>query len=287
MQETSVVCFGEMLWDLLPGKSLPGGAVMNVAYHLHKLGEPVKLVSKVGNDERGKQLLEILSGYGLPTEYVQVDAERQTGIVHADMTDPSAVKYDIVYPVAWDFIEYSSSVMKGNDYFVFGSLCARDKVSRATLEKFILEAGARVLDINLRAPHYTTEFITWLLQHCDILKLNLDELVYISSWYRPFEGTEAALRLLADKFNIPVIVVTMGSDGAMLLQHGSLFREQGKPVKVADTIGSGDAFLAGFLHARRQQKTPEDSLRLANALGALVATYHGGCPEYDTRQLPL
>lgn len=287
MKETTVVCFGEMLWDLLPGKSLPGGAVMNVAYHLHKLGNPVNLVSRVGNDERGKQLLEILEGYGLPTENVQVDRVHQTGIVHADMTDPSAVKYDIVYPVAWDFIEYSPAVMKGDNYFVFGSLCPRDKVSRETLEKLLQHAGTRVLDINLRAPHYTTEFITWLLQHCDILKLNLDELVYISSWYQPFEETEAALRLLSEQFNIPVIVVTMGGDGAMLLQNGELFRETGKPVKVVDTIGSGDAFLAGFLHAQRQQKTPEDSLRLANALGALVATYSGGCPEYDTRQLPL
>ncbi|RFS19621.1 carbohydrate kinase [Chitinophaga silvatica] len=287
MIKNTVICFGEMLWDILPGKALPGGAVMNVAYHLHKLGNPVALISRVGNDERGRQLINLLSGYGLPVDQIQIDNEHQTGIVYADMSDPHAVKYDIVHPVAWDFIEYPSSLETDNKYLVFGSLSTRDQVSRTTLKRLLAHVGTRVLDINLRAPHYTQEYIEWLLQHCDILKLNDDELSLIQSWYGVADSAEEGLKYLANRFSIPLIVLTRGADGAMLLQEKQLYKVDGVSVKVADTIGSGDAFLAGFLHAHRLKKAPIECLQIANSLGALVATYSGGCPDYDISVLPL
>lgn len=287
MQEKPVVCFGEMLWDILPDKALPGGAVMNVAYHLHRLGNAVTLISRVGNDEKGTQLLDLLSGYGLPITHVQIDPEHETGIVYADMSDPHAVKYTIVHPVAWDYIAPDAGIKVNDSYFIFGSLCSRDKVSRNTLKQLLTKAGTKVLDINLRAPHYTKEYIEWLLTQCDILKLNEDELTLILSWYYKDIDLDTGLQLLANRFSIPVIVVTKGADGAMLLMNGLLYSVDGIAVKVADTIGSGDAFLAGFLHAYRQGKTPNACLGFANALGALVASYPGGCPDYEISQLPL
>jgi fructokinase len=280
-----IVCFGEMLWDILPEKELPGGAVMNVAYHLQKLGETVSLVSRVGRDQRGQGLLDMLHGFGLNTSLVQVDEQQETGKVYADMTNPSDVHYDIVYPAAWDFIAWEPALahllqQPGTRYLVFGSLCSRDAVTRHTLEQALQHNLVKVLDINLREPHYTRSHVEWLLQQCDILKLNIAELELISSWYHPYEDKEWAVRELSARFHIPTIVVTMGGDGALLFTKDICYVEPGIPVKVVDTIGSGDAFLAGFLHSFTQQRPARECLRFANALGALVASYAGGCPDY-------
>ncbi|NLR61462.1 carbohydrate kinase [Chitinophaga polysaccharea] len=282
----AIVCFGEMLWDILPEKELPGGALMNVAYHLQRLGETVSLVSRVGKDARGQGLLDMLQGYGLDTQYVQQDEKQETGKVYADMSNPHEVHYDIVYPAAWDFIQWEpplAALLHRPDtrYLVFGSLCSRDVVSRHTLEQALKEAVVKVLDINLREPHYTRGHVEWLLEQCHVLKLNLTELELISSWYHPYEDKEQAVRLLSARFSIHTIVVTMGADGALLWMDNTAYVEPGIPVKVVDTIGSGDAFLAGFLHSVIRNRPARECLVFANALGALVASFAGGCPDYD------
>ncbi|MBO9727394.1 MAG: carbohydrate kinase [Chitinophaga sp.] len=287
-----VVCFGEMLWDILPDKELPGGAVMNVAYHLQQLGEKVSLVSRIGRDARGQGLLDMLQGFHLNTAFVQVDEKQETGKVYADMTNPTDVHYDIVYPAAWDFIQWEPALAQllksaGTRYLVFGSLCSRDVVSRHTLQQALLENLVKVLDINLREPHYTRDHVEWLLQQCDLLKLNIAELELISSWYHPYEDKEWAVRALSARFNIPVIVVTMGAEGALLFMNDTCYVEPGIPVKVVDTIGSGDAFLAGFLHSYIHEQPARECLRFANALGALVASYAGGCPDYNPEQISI
>ena len=285
-----IVCFGEMLWDILPEKELPGGAPMNVAYHLRKLGEAVSLVSRVGNDARGRALLDMLAGYRISTAFVQTDAVHETGKVYANMADPHDVHYDIVFPAAWDFIGWDSALAQLMDKastrcLVFGSLSSRNGVSRETLERMLEGNVLKVLDINLREPHYTRPHIEWLLQHCSILKLNIAELELISSWYQPFTGKEEAVRELSARFNISTIVVTMGAGGALLFMNNACFFAPGIRVEVADTIGSGDAFLAGFLHSLLRHRAPEQCLQFANALGALVAAYPGGCPEYGIEEI--
>lgn len=285
-----IVCFGEMLWDILPEKELPGGAVMNVAYHLQKLGEQVSLVSRVGRDARGQGLLDMLHRYGLDTSLVQTDEQQETGKVYADMTDPHNVHYDIVYPAAWDFIDYTPALAArlkdtATRYFVFGSLCSRDKVSLHTLQQALKEEVVKVLDINLREPHYTQAHVEWLLAECDILKLNTDELALISGWYHPYVDKEQAVRMLSERFGIATIVVTMGGEGALLFMNDIFYVEPGIEVKVADTIGSGDAFLAGFLHSVIRGRAARECLVFANALGALVASYAGGAPDYEVNDI--
>ncbi|PSL47912.1 fructokinase [Chitinophaga niastensis] len=285
-----VVCFGEMLWDIMPDKELPGGAVMNVAYNLQKLGDAVSLVSRVGKDDRGKALLDMLAGYGLNTSLIQVDNMHETGKVYADMTNPHDVHYDIVYPVAWDFISWEPALANllqqtSSGYLVFGSLCSRHDISRKTLEHALATDVIKVLDINLRAPHYSQPHIEWLLQHAHILKLNITELELISGWYGLFNDKESAVRGLSARFNIPAIVVTMGGDGAMLFMDDTCHYQPGIAVTVADTIGSGDAFLAGLLHSLLHQRPTKECLAFANALGALVASYPGGCPDYQVKEI--
>jgi fructokinase len=142
MQRTSyqVVCFGEVLWDILPSGLQPGGAPMNVAYHLKKLGTTPALITKIGMDDYGRKLVEMLAESKVATEYIAVDFDYPTGLVYANMNDHHEVVYDIVNPSAWDFIEWSDElggVVEDAAFFVYGSLTSRNKTSRDTLAQLL------------------------------------------------------------------------------------------------------------------------------------------------------
>jgi fructokinase len=292
MIQYKVACFGEVLWDILPDKTLPGGAPMNVAYHLQKLSVPVAMISAVGNDEQGKTLQEIMQQYKLTTDYIQTDNMHETGKVyaHASPENPLEMKYEIVQPVAWDYISFTPALKElaqqtGENYLVFGSLASRNNDTRQTLLSLLNGNRTFVLDINLRPPHYNREFLTTLLHHCHILKLNETELSFIGDWHQWPDNIEDKLKALSVQYSIPTIIITRGEDGAALLKNGTLYQHPGYRVKVADTIGSGDAFLAGFLYSTINGTNPSDTLSFACALGALVASYHGGCPDYQPSEI--
>src|SRR5215210_114574 len=165
-----VACFGEVLWDLLPSGALPGGAPMNVAYHLKKLGSNPVMLSKIGTDEYGRGLVDMLSANGISTDYLQVDYTYPTGLVYANPNEHNEVVYDIVFPSAWDFIEWQdefNEVMQQTQFFVYGSLTSRNKVSRDTLYQLLEIARTKVLDINLRPPHFHRTNVEYLLQQAD------------------------------------------------------------------------------------------------------------------------
>ncbi len=285
-----VVCFGEVLWDILPNKSMPGGAPMNVAYHLKKLGLNPALITKIGLDDHGQKLINVLSGNNLAAEYFQVDYDYPTGLVYAWLNHDNEASYDIVAPSAWDFIRWNDEfypLLSNAAFFLYGSLTSRNKVSRDTLYQLLDVATKKVLDINLRPPHYNRNHIEYLLEKADILKMNLDELELVTGWFSHFNDCTDRMKLLRDKFNIETIIVTKGSAGALLLDKEMVYTNEGYKVEVADTIGSGDAFLAGLLCQLMNKETPSDSLRYASGLGALIATYHGACPNYDINEISL
>lgn len=287
----NIICFGEMLWDILPGRELPGGAPMNVAYHLQQLSQPAGMVSRLGADDHGRRLLSYLHSKGLATTFIQQDEAHETGKVYARVTPSHDVEYDIQYPAAWDFIAWEPVLAAclqqtpGPGYLVFGSLAARHMVSRGTLEKLLQSNAKKVLDINLRPPHYTQERVSWLLQQCDMLKLNQAELELIAGWQGHTGAPEAGVQALAEQFRISTIIVTMGEKGALLYTEGRFYRHPGFRVQVADTIGSGDAFLAGFLATLIQGGDPGRCLAFANATGALVASRQGACPDYELPEI--
>lgn len=283
-----VVCFGEILWDLLPSGARPGGAPMNVAYHLNKLGLRPAMISRVGRDDRGREILEVLARQGLPLTYVQEDPTQPTGVVNATIGANHEVSYDIVAPVAWDFIqgeERLTRLVQGAEFFVFGSLAARQATSRNTLFQLIEAAAFRVADINLRAPHYSREVLEPLLRHTNLLKLNEHELPILANWFQELSGREEQVQLIQDRFQIPTIVVTMGGNGALLNKEGTVTTHPGYRVAVEDTVGSGDAFLAGFLSATKQGLSAAESLQFANAMGAFVATKSGAWPDYEVQEV--
>ncbi len=279
-----VVCYGEVLWDILPAGAEPGGAPMNVAYHLHKQGLNPALITRIGVDEEGKKLLDIFNDFGVNTAYFQLDYDQPTGKVFAEPNEQNEVVYDIVKPVAWDFIEYSdelSALTKNATYFIFGSLAARSKTSRETLFSLLEVANTKVLDINLRAPHYDKKIVRALLSKADFVKMNLAELELITGWFSKYSSLDDRMKNIMDQFSIRNLVVTMGGDGAVICMEGKIHRHSGFKVDVVDTVGSGDAFLAGLLSRLLDNASPEEALDFASRLGAFIATQRGACPAYD------
>lgn len=279
-----VVCFGETLWDFLPQGKLPGGAPVNVAYHLKQLGKNPAVITRIGNDEPGKELREVFESKNIDTRFFQVDEKYPTGKVFASLKDDNEVEYDIVKPVAWDFIETNDKVDKvvsDAHYFIFGSLSARNEKSRNSLLHCLESAKTKVLDINVRPPHFTQEVAVQLLEHADILKLNLSELHLVSAWFGDFQTNEAMIKFLVEKFNLKTIIVTKGGDGALLFTNEQFYDHPGYKVKVADTIGSGDSFLAAILSKLMDGASPAIALDFASALGAFVASRSGAWPNYE------
>ncbi|HXR84089.1 MAG TPA: carbohydrate kinase [Hanamia sp.] len=287
MSTFPVVCYGEILWDYLPQGKLAGGAPVNVAYHLKQLGKNPAVITRIGEDEEGKELKESLEQKKIETDFFQTDSIYSTGKVIADIKDHEVV-YDIVKPVAWDFIEWKEeyfSLIKESKYFVFGSLVSRNEASRKTLFQCLEVANKKVLDINLRPPHFDKKVLQELMQKADVLKLNSGELSLISEWFNHFKNDEGRIKSLKEDFNINTIIVTKGGDGAILYRNDIFYDHKGYNVSVADTIGSGDAFLAAMISSFIDNASENDSLEFANALGAFIASRSGGCPAYELNEV--
>ncbi|MGB3778346.1 MAG: carbohydrate kinase [Tunicatimonas sp.] len=279
-----IVCFGEMLYDHLPSGRFPGGAPMNVALHLQQQAVDVQFISRVGPDEAGESLRRYLTERGLPTNLIQTDAHHPTGKVLADVTQADEVKYDILQPVAWDFIEADPAAVravKETDLLLYGSLAARSATSRRTLEQLLALAPRTALDINLRAPHYDQGTITTLLKQANLVKLNEEEFALLTQWYFDSEPTEDTVHQLAERFQLDTVCITRGAEGAELWHEGQRWQQAGFSVRVADTIGSGDAFLGTLLSKLLRGDPPPECLRYACAVGAYVASQPGATPLLD------
>ncbi|MDT3404299.1 carbohydrate kinase family protein [Mucilaginibacter terrae] len=282
----NVVCFGEILWDVLPDVRKPGGAPMNVAYHLNKLGIAVDLLSSVGHDQAGDDLISFLKSGGLSAELVQRSSDYNTSEVLARITEDHEVTYDIVKPVAWDQITYTTEMKQAvsqADAIVFGSLSAREPVTRDTLYSLIESARYRVFDVNLRAPHYSDDVIINLLQRADMVKLNLSELLLIIRWLSPaiIKNEMQAVELLFSWFQIQEVLITKGRKGATYYSREIRYDYPTYAIEVADTIGSGDAFLAAFLAMKLNNEPLEVTLDYAAAMGAFITSQSGACPDYS------
>lgn len=282
-----VVIFGEMLWDCLPSGAVAGGAPMNVALNLHQLGLNSRLISAIGNDTDGRNLLEFLSSFEIPLDLIQTNSEHETSKVLVDNSDPENIKYTIVSPVAWDFIQWNEEMdqaVEDADAFVFGSLGVRNTESLKTLLHLLRHPVLRVFDANLRPPFYDFEVIETLLGYADVLKINEDELVIFADYFKTEPTVESLCAHLDQHFPMEIICVTRGSKGALIYQKGVITEHPGYKVKVEDSIGAGDAFLSGFVKTYLDDKSPEEILDYACKLGAFVATQKGGTPRYSAER---
>lgn len=282
-----VYCFGEVLWDVFPTGSLPGGAPMNVNLHINKLGLNTCLISAVGKDEEGDTLLRYLNSNHVNTDYIQRN-DLPTGKVMVNLDDPLNAVYDIVFPVAYDAIrlEHLSDLpITNDDFLVYGSLASRDEATLHTLLKFVQRPFTKIFDVNLRKPHYQKEVIITLLKTADWVKLNEEEFSIICSWYTLSPEDKETFKILCGKWDASLICITKGQEGASLFYQGKLIHHSGYSVKVVDTVGAGDAFLAALIAGFIIQMNPEEMLDQACALGALVAGRAGANPDYELKDL--
>jgi hypothetical protein len=284
-----ITAFGEILWDNLPTGKVLGGAPVNLLTHLAALGADCSVISRCGNDADGAALREAIRRKHVAIDFIQTDPQLATSQVLVQLNDEGCVHYDIVYPCAWDKIqagEAAKTRVAQSDVFIFGSLSVRDAVSRQALAELLPHASFKIFDVNLRPPHYQLAHLSDMMRQADFIKLNDDELHEIATALgSPYRSIEQNIRFIAEHTHTRQICVTLGKHGALYFCDGELFAHHGYRVTVADTVGAGDSFLAGFIHQYLQRKPPQEILAFACTLGSLVASRHGATPEVSLAEI--
>lgn len=288
-QQLKAVSFGEILYDIFPNSEKIGGAPLNVASRLSANGIDTTMISSVGQDEKGKNLLEYLKSRKIDHSLVAETPDFPTGVVNVELDKNGSASYTIEYPVAWDKIDISENMIEKvntSDAFIFGSLVCRDQKSRETLNELLQYAKFSIFDINLRPPHYKKEVLEDLILKADFIKFNDDELYEIAAMFdSPFHSLEQNLSYMAKITNAKTICVTKGSHGAVLFTEGKLYYNSGYKIKVADTVGAGDSFLGSLISKLLQKEAPQKALNYACAIGALVASKEGANPKFSAEEI--
>jgi fructokinase len=217
------------------------------------------------------------------TPCTKTHAALATSEVKVWLNEKNNASFEICEPVAWDDIHLTPELLeaaRNSGAIVFGSLASRNAATRKTLSALLELDLIKILDVNLRAPFNRREVVEPLLKHADIVKLNDEELVIIASWFGLAGSPEQLAADFYKTLSLKTLLVTRGDKGAYLIHKNEVFEHNGYTVKVADTVGSGDAFLAGFLAAYADGKDMNTAITEACAIGAFVATQSGATPDY-------
>jgi fructokinase len=281
----TVIGLGELLWDLFPSGRKLGGAPTNFAYISALLGDYAIPASRIGQDHLGEEAILRLTELGLPASFIQEDASHPTGTVRVEVDDRGQPRFEIAEPVAWDFLEWTPQwqvLAKQCDAVCFGSLAQRSPRSRSTIRSFLRTTrvdAVRVFDVNLRQNFYSAEILSDSMKLATIVKLNHDELPKISQILgMKHEDAESSARLLLARYNLKLICVTRGDEGSLLVTDTASHLHPGIRVKVADTVGAGDAFTAALVHEYLCDASLENMNEIANRMGAWVASEVGATP---------
>lgn len=284
-----ITCFGEVLWDVFQTHKKIGGAPLNVALRLHSFKNDVAIISSVGNDKNGKDLKLFVKEQGLSVDYIQTNKTYETSKVDVVLDVTGSATYVIKQPCAWDYINFNDTLLtlvKSSDAFIFGSLVSRNKESENTLKKLLKKSIFSIFDVNLRPPHYQTAKLEKLMKLADFIKFNDDELFEINK-NLGFKNSSIEENIIhISKFtNTQQICVTKGSKGAVLFYKQEFYANNGYSVKVVDTVGSGDSFLATLINCLLNKEKPQKAIDTACAVGALVAQNNGANPKISEEEI--
>ena len=274
-----IICYGETLWDIFPNKKVIGGAPLNVALRLHSLGARVSIISSIGNDEDGVNLIKYLKSQKLDTSSVQIHKKLDTGNVQVHLDETNTATYTISEPVAWDEILVQNSDLTNipsAHAFVFGSLACRNKVSKDTLLRYLPLAKFKVFDANLRPPFYNLETVVEFMKEADLIKLNDEELNELMN-FLDIKSTSIENQTinLSEVTGTDHICITLGENGALFYTNGKFYRNYGYKVQVIDTVGAGDSFLASLIYQHINGIEPQQAIDFSCAVGSLVASKKG------------
>lgn len=283
--EDIVVGMGEALWDVLPEGKKIGGAPANFAYHVSQFGLPSCVVSAVGADALGKEIVENLTSKGL--NHMIAEVPYPTGTVQVEIDQAGIPQYEIKENVAWDNIPYTphlEALAKRAKAVCFGSLAQRNIVSRTTINRFLdamPEDDERlvVFDVNLRQGFYTKEILCDSMERCNILKINDEELVMVSRMFGyPGIDLQDKCWILLGKYNLKMLILTCGINGSYVFTPGHVSFQPTPKVEVADTVGAGDSFTAAFISGILKGKSVDEAHALAVQTSAFVCTQQGAMP---------
>lgn len=289
-QEKMVVGIGEALWDVLPEGKKIGGAPANFAYHVSQFGLPGSVVSTVGEDALGRQILDNFSAKGLCTHIATVPYP--TGTVHVEIDQVGVPQYVIREGVAWDNIPFTSdlkSLAQRTTAVCFGSLAQRSSVSRATINRFIDEMPKEkdtliVFDVNLRQGFFTKEILDQSMKKCNVLKINDEELIVVSRLFG-YPGTDlrSTCRDLLNRYHLRMLILTCGVNGSHIFTPGDISYQATPEVEVADTVGAGDSFTAAFVASIIRGKSVAEAHERAVEVSAYVCTQAGAMPPLPAK----
>lgn len=288
-----VVGMGEALWDVLPEGKKIGGAPANFAYHVSQFGLPSCVVSAIGDDALGKEIIENFTSKGL--DQLIAEVPYPTGTVQVEIDQTGIPLYDIKENVAWDNIPYTEhldALAKRTKAVCFGSLAQRNVVSRETINHFLDtmpkdDDSLIVFDVNLRQGFYDKEILCKSMQNCNILKINDEELITVSRMFGyPGIDLQDKCWILLGKYNLKMLILTCGINGSYVFTPGNVSFQPTPKVEVADTVGAGDSFTAAFIASILKGKSVTEAHTIAVKTSAYVCTQKGAMPilppEYTT-----
>lgn len=289
LEKSLIIGIGEILWDVLPeGKQL-GGAPANFAYHADQLGAKGLAISRIGNDEDGKEISNKLDEKRLES-YLQVDNDHPTGTVTVTVDSEGVPEYIIHEEVAWDYLSVDDKMMefaRSCKAVCFGSLAQRNMYSAKTIFRFLenTDPGSlRIFDINLRQMYYSPELIERSLNICNVVKFNDDEFIILKEMFSMPDDEEAFIRKFIEKFDLKLLALTKGERGSYLADQDQTSFVMTPEIKVDDTIGAGDSFTAAISVGLLEEKPLSEIHKKAVDLSAFVCSQPGGMPEHKLIQ---
>lgn len=280
-----VVGMGEALWDVLPEGKKIGGAPANFAYHVSQFGLPSCVVSAVGEDALGNEIIENFTSKGL--NHLLAKVPYPTGTVQVEIDPAGVPQYEIKENVAWDNIPFTAcleSLAEKTQAVCFGSLAQRNVISRKTINRFLdampqTDDSLVVFDVNLRQGFYNKEILCNSMRHCNILKINDEELVTVSRMFGyPGIDLQDKCWILLGKYNLKMLILTCGINGSYVFTPGNVSFQPTPKVEVADTVGAGDSFTAAFIASILKGKSVQEAHALSVRTSAFVCTQKGAMP---------
>jgi fructokinase len=305
-----IVAIGEVLWDMIPSGARLGGTITNFAVVTARLGDYSAVISCLGNDTLGHDAAQRLTALAttpdadthIDLSCIQISHTLPTGTVSVTLDSIGHPEYEIHNPVAWDAILISDAMLDlaaRASVICFGTLAQRHEISRDSIRALVAHANpgcVRMCDLNLRAPFANAEVIRWCLAHVDVLKVSDEELPEVArllgdpSMAAGFPASSASEALTAAATNAAnallwhapqcrLVAITLGPHGSLLVDRTGTYRHSGFEVKVADTVGAGDAFTAGLVHAYIRGASLAQISEVSNRCGSYVASQIGATPE--------
>jgi len=288
-QIMKAISFGEILWDIIENKAHIGGAPFNLTAHLAKMGMRSYIISALGDDDLGHQAMDKVKSFNMNDSYISVLKKYPTGTVDVELTGDGMPTYIIHEDTAWDNIvltkEQLNKLSSENwDVFCFGTLAQRTESNRKLLFETLENISAKHIfyDVNLRQEYYRKEWIETSLHKSTIVKVNDEEAVFLSKQLFNKEMPEKDFaEKLSNKYNIELVCITRGGEGVAIYHNNNFIEIPSVKVKVADTVGAGDSFSAGFLYAYLSGKNPQEAANFAVKVGGFVASSFGAIPDYS------